>query len=935
MLNLRAVILLSFVVILTSFAPSKSNYQPVTRGVIGDGWADIVLGKPDFTGLAANEVTGSRLFNGGGVIVDRSVQPNRLYVYDGANSRVLGLDHLGTCSGGDKAGQECTTDSNCPQSSCDVEEGRSADLVIGQPDFSSSGCNGDSNFQNYPNRAPASASSLCGLMESQVSPLEGGSIANMAVDENGSLYVPDWDNHRVLLYFSPFETDTVADAVWGQNNFSDNECNEGRGEYAPDADSICLRSTYNQGFFGGVTLDTQKNLWITDNMNNRVLRFPYDPSTGIASHTPDLVLGQKDFFTGYRGSSLDHMSAPAAVRVGPTGSVYVADSLNNRILIFDPPLLSGMEASRLLGADVPFREPTSIEFDLEGNIWVSDRMNNQLLRFDHEGKIDKVLSKDVPDFSGACGGSFQGDGPNFYLSGEGRYIQSFVICDTPGSIGIDSDGNVFVYGINNWQDVWRFPAPFPSPQPGIAHSADQQIFKPFAFREFNHASERAMISPRGVITANEQIIIADMGRILFWNATAAELTNGQPADGYVAAPNPHEHPEPHFGKIDADEANHLYAIHGESIEVYSLPLLTGNEPFLQISNPLGCLDTSKTYMQLTRKADEATPSLGRSAPLNAGAGETNWGWKLHTGDIAATKDSKYLWITDSENSRILRVRDPLTHPTVDIVLGQENITGDQCNQGKPLPTEKTLCFPGHISLDEHGNLFVADHSLEARGNFRLLEFDAELFPDNPTDMIFGLSASRVYGTNMTFQQNTCNDLACGPWEPAFDFYGRMYIGYNGYEGSRLPHFYVDPLNETTPTGVLNDYYSMAYTTHVDKDNNLYIGDLNRGRVLIYFLGDPKNSYTISGSITNWRGKPVEQVSIDLKPTLWDSTSAADGTFSIDGMAPQTYELIPTKEGCTFYPSSRTVQVTSSNVQDQKFIGTCLKDLILYLPIFQN
>ena len=924
----HVIVLMSLIFILFNVSSSEAIAPLVPRGIIGDGWADVVLGKPDFNSLAPNEVTGARVFNGGGVTVDRSVQPNRLYVYDGGNSRVLGLSHLGTCSGGSNAGQVCTTNSNCPQSSCDIEEGRSADLVIGQPDFSSSGCNGDSNFQNYPTRAPASASSLCGMTEKQVSPLEGGSIANMAVDEAGNLYVPDWDNHRILLYIRPFETDTVADLVWGQDNFSDNDCNEGRGVYHPDQDSICLRSPFDEGFVGGVGLDKQKNLWVTDNQNNRTLRFPFDPSTRLPSHTADLVLGQANFTTGFQGTGLNQMFAPAAVRVDDRGSVYVADSLNNRVLIFDPPLRSGMKATRLLGGDLTLREPTSLEFDLDGNIWVSDRMNSQLLRFNQDGKVDRVLFKDIPDYSGVCGGTYRGDEPDFYFPGSQMYMHSYNVCDAPGSIGIDSDGNIFVYALSSWQDVWRFPAPFPLPQRGVAHSADKQIFKPYAIGEFNHVSINALMSPRGVAVSNGQIIVADTGRILFWNTKPSELANGQPADGYVGAPGSSMQKEPHFGKVDVDGLGHLYAIHGEIIEVYDLPLSTGDQPFLKISNPLSALDSGMISMQLTRKAGEITQNAGHGSAFSTSG--TNWGWNLHTGDIAVTQDAKFLWISDSENSRVLRVRDPLTRPVVDIVLGQNDLASDQCNQGMILPTAKTLCYPGHISLDASGNLYVTDHSLEVRGNFRLLRFDANLFPDLPTQMVFGISASRVYGPTKSFTQGYCISEYCGPWEAAFDLYGRMYLGFNGYTGSPFPHYYEDPQNELFPSGRLNDYFSMAFSTFVDQENNLYIGDLNRGRVLIYFLGDPKQSYTITGKIINGKGEPLDQVKLTMKPSLWSWSSTKEGTFTITASASQKYELIPTKDGCTFSPSSRSISILGET-PGLDFTGCCISDFAIYIP----
>ncbi len=605
--------------LLTTVRSASAAPSGPPRGTAGDGWADVVLGKPDFSGLAPNEVTAARVFNGGGVIVDRSVRPNRLYVYDGGNSRVLGLDHLGTCSAGSNKGAACTVDSDCPASTCTIQDGRGADLVIGQPDFAHSGCNGDSNYQDYPNRAPASATSLCGMWEQQVSPLEGGSAANMAVDSSGNLYVPDWDNHRVLLYLSPFTTDTVADDVWGQVDFTSNQCNEGRGEFHPDQNSLCLRSIYNEGFVGGVGLDAQNNLWVTDNQNNRVLRFPYNPATGRPGHDADLVLGQPNFTSGEHGipPALDRMWAPAAVRVSPSGSVYVANSHNNRILIFDPPLASGMSATRQLGDGLGLHEPVSLEFNLDGNLWVSDRGNSQLLRFDPAGQVDRVLFKDVPNYSKQCGGSYTGDGPRFSFPATNISINSWNMCESMGSLGINSDGNLFAYAVNSWQDVWRFPAPFPAPSAGKAHSADHQIFKPYTLREFNHVSQNAMISPRGILTASGQLIVSDMGRILFWNRPPADLSNGLPADGYVGAPSFNIQADPAFGKIDADGQFHMYAVHANAIEVYKLPLKTGDLPLQYLRSPLNALGGAVTAFTLSAPAASAKAQHELNPPLRS------------------------------------------------------------------------------------------------------------------------------------------------------------------------------------------------------------------------------------------------------------------------------------------------------------------------------
>src|SRR5215213_5933387 len=59
------------------------------RGVAGDLWADVIIGQPSFGQITPNQVVANKVFNPGGVLVDRSVVPNQIYVYDAGNSRIL------------------------------------------------------------------------------------------------------------------------------------------------------------------------------------------------------------------------------------------------------------------------------------------------------------------------------------------------------------------------------------------------------------------------------------------------------------------------------------------------------------------------------------------------------------------------------------------------------------------------------------------------------------------------------------------------------------------------------------------------------------------------------------------------------------------------------------------------------------------------------
>ena len=846
------------------------------RGVSGDLWADVIIGQPNFGDFTPHEVTNGRLFNPGGVEVDRTVTPNRIYAYDGGNSRVLGLSHLGTCQGGSKGGQWCTGNSDCPGSVCNVQEGIGADLVIGQPSFTTSGCNGDSGFQNFPTRAPASAATLCGIPEIQISVGENSSFANMAVDSAGNLYVPDFDNNRVLRYNSPFMTDTIADYVWGQANFTGKGCNRGRGDFLPDAQSFCLRSFVIGGFTAGVDIDSAGNLWVADQANQRVLRFPKDPNTGIPRTSADLVLGQPDFISANPGTAPNQMCSPAAVRVDSNGTVYVADSQvgcflgsNGRVLIFKPPLSNGMSATSVLG-DGPFRNPAGLELDSSsGGFWVSDTGNNEFLFFPF-GSIQptKVLGQVTP-YDGVC------DDPSGlkFVYADGEVVDRARVCASAGGIGINADGDIFVSAWAGLHDMWRFPAPIP-PISGTAYPADKRIFLPLQPSIPNHVGFTAFNGGSGVAVAGGQLILSEPNRLMFWN-DASSLTNGQPANGCLRN---FDSPDCLFeaptiwdlyGHITADQASHLYLIDNQNngdgqIEVYSLPLTGHSTPFAALTSPLPVL----------------------------GGGNITWDWFLLDGGVAANGPGTKLWVADPVRNRVFRISNPLTNPIVDIVLGQTDLNGTLCNQGNGnMPSQTSLCNPGNVTLDPWGNVYVSDSGLEASGNFRLLEYDASSFPDDPPGALFAIPATRVFGRNGSFTDPNCKLfsiynylLACAPLQPAFTSDGQMVVGLNGYLGSRFPLVYTTPLCSDQPDTYLNDFSSYGGNAAVfDSNNDLYIVDGDRPRVLVYRQPLPPlaSEVTLSPTSLNFGVQGANSPNTPQTVTL---TNCGGAPLNISGIA---------------------------------------------------
>jgi hypothetical protein len=65
--------------------------------------------------------------------------------------------------------------------------------------------------------------------------------------------------------------------------------------------------------------------------------------------TADFVLGQPNMVSAGYGLSASSLFAPSGVAVDSNNNVYVADSLNNRVLEYDDPLNTDAIADRVFG----------------------------------------------------------------------------------------------------------------------------------------------------------------------------------------------------------------------------------------------------------------------------------------------------------------------------------------------------------------------------------------------------------------------------------------------------------------------------------------------------------------------------------------------------------------------------------------------------------
>ncbi len=366
--------------------------------------ADAVLGQLGFRHNGVNLVDGAGLSGPTGVALDTSVTPNRLYVADFWNSRVLGW-------------RDVTA----------FQNGSPADLVLGQPDMLTSGCNSQGR----------SAASLC-------------EPSAVAVDGTGRVYVADTDNDRVLLYESPFTTDTVADKVIGQVGFTSGSCNRGG---APSASTLC--DPY------GLAVTPTLDLFVTDSSNNRVLAYTNPVSTDTVA---DAVFGQLGGFTtsacNRGGRSENSLCDPEHLALDTSTAamrLYVTDDDNNRVLVFDAPRSSDTTADLVIGQPSMTSggcnagasglcEPASVAVDGLGNLYVADDNSDRVLQFNSPRTTDTVADRVYGQ------ASFSGTSCNTGgLSASSLCGPEGVAVDTVGSLYVadTSNNRIVIYLANN------------------------------------------------------------------------------------------------------------------------------------------------------------------------------------------------------------------------------------------------------------------------------------------------------------------------------------------------------------------------------------------------------------------------------------------------------------------------------------------------------
>jgi hypothetical protein len=530
--------------------------------------------------------------------------------------------------------------------------GQTADLVLGQPNFTSSLANNsppNGVFTNTP---------------------QGVFVTTYTISGATYTFVADSYNNRVLIWHSSSTyMGQPADYVLGQSDFTGSQANFAGAVTAFDLNTP--QCVYSDG----------TKLYVCDTGNNRVLIWNAIPSTNTVSASVEI--GQTDMTGSAAATAANGLNWPRGIWKDKTGALYIADTRNNRVVIFaSVPGSNNASATNVLGQTLfggcpsegqvcnnsagannyrnnatssTFYNPSSVFVDtVNARTYVTEIDNNRVLVFFSTAPLgmrpaDLVLGQ--PNFtSNDC---------NFPNSGGGGTPSAQTMC-TP--IDVNSDGiHLFVTEFYNARVlIWNEP-------PTVMDQAADVVIGQADFVHGgnndtgNGATELCEPTGARFDPVANQLFVSDSWcnmRVQVWNGVPT--VNGQPATytlggGVNPSATSLHYPRSLTFGVDSNNNDYLYIadMYNYRIMLYNLPITMNAQPAF---NVLG-----QTALNL------ATVPPAVSATT------------FYPQQIWYSSNTLYMY--DGPWYRMLVWKSSITvmNQPADLVVGQANMSGSGCN----------------------------------------------------------------------------------------------------------------------------------------------------------------------------------------------------------------------------------------------------------------
>ncbi|MFD2572722.1 T9SS type A sorting domain-containing protein [Spirosoma soli] len=401
-----------------------------------------------------------------------------------------------------------------------------------------------------------------------------------------------------------------------------------------------------------VFVDRAGFIYVADQVNNRIMKFPPNSSSGTAG---TVVAGGNDY-----GSEFNQLAYPTGVFVDTLGAIYVADRDNHRIMKFPSNSSKNTAGTIVAGYNGQgpglnqLDTPSGVFVDKFGAIYVADLNNHRIMKFP-SGSSRATSGIIVAGFTKSPG------------TGQ-------VYLHYPTSVFVDDSKAVYVADSYN-NRIIKFPPGSVTGTPGtLVAGSDKGEFGPDTLK---------LNSPSGVFVDKAgAVYVADYfnHRIQKWAAGGARTVAGitlKPGNGA----NQLRHPTGVF----VDEAGAVYVADAENYRIQKF--LPASVPPIPVEVPPTPLTPAIPVAHVGITVAGVTSQPGNGASL------------LHGPRGVFVDGAKTVFVADQVNNRIQKFPPGSSSGTPGTTVAGGNGYGSAANQ---------LGYPTGVAVDNAGLVYVAD-----------------------------------------------------------------------------------------------------------------------------------------------------------------------------------------------------------------------------------
>ena len=218
----------------------------------------------------------------------------------------------------------------------------------------------------------------------------------ITMDATGNVYVVDQTNQRIRKINTSGIITTFAGTGFGTGT--------GIGGYNGDGIAATTAQLYNPS---GIAADAAGNIYISDAGNHRIRKVN---TSGIISTVAGI--GSGGFYGDGGQATAAQLYNPVGIAIDPSGNLYIADMLNNRVRKVNAAgIISTIAGSATPGyygdgttaTTAGLHDPAYVAISSIGNLYISDATNHCVRKVNSAGIISTFAGNNTPGFSGDGG----------------------------------------------------------------------------------------------------------------------------------------------------------------------------------------------------------------------------------------------------------------------------------------------------------------------------------------------------------------------------------------------------------------------------------------------------------------------------------------------------------------------------------------------------